>query len=204
MSAKSARSATTRSATAPTRQTADERRAEIVRAALTEFAAGGYAGTSTEAIARRDGESQPYLFQLFGTKRDLFIATVRHGFERTRLVFVEAARQGRLEEGPACNVLDRMGLAYMELLSDRDLLRVQLQAYAACGDDDVRTAVREEFTRLHRTVADESGASVQQLHYFFAEGMLLNVGAAMELPGHPTEWALDRLLDDAGNTGGAA
>jgi len=204
MSAKSARSATTRSATAPTRQTADERRAEIVRAALTEFAAGGYAGTSTEAIARRVGVSQPYLFQLFGTKRDLFIATVRHGFERTRLVFVEAARQGRLEEGPACNVLDRMGLAYMELLSDRDLLRVQLQAYAACGDDDVRTAVREEFTRLHRTVADESGASVQQLHYFFAEGMLLNVGAAMELPGHPTEWALDRLLDDAGNTGGAA
>jgi AcrR family transcriptional regulator len=191
-------------ATNPTRQTADERRAEVVRAALTEFAAGGYAGTSTEAIARRVGVSQPYLFQLFGTKRELFIATVRHGFERTRLVFVDAARAGRAEDGPACNVLDRMGHAYMDLLEDRDLLRVQLQAYAACGDEDVRTAVREEFTRLHRTVRDESGASPEELHHFFAEGMLLNVGAALELGGHPKEWSLERLLDDVTPAGGGA
>lgn len=194
-----------RSTATAIRLTADERRAEIVRAALTEFAAGGYAGTSTDSIARRVGVSQPYLFQLFGTKRDLFLATVRHGFERTRLVFVDAARNGRAEDGPACNVLDRMGQAYMELLSDRDLLRVQLQAYAACGDDDVRTVVREEFTRMHRTVANESGASAQDLHHFFAEGMLLNVAAAMELGGHPNEWSLDsldRLIDDdiAGGT----
>ena len=188
-----------RSTPVATRQTADERRAEVVRAALIEFAAGGYAGTSTESIARRVGVSQPYLFQLFGTKRELFLATVRHGFERTRFVFVDAARAGRAEEGPSCNVLDRMGLAYMELLADRDLLRVQLQAYAACGDDDVRTVVREEFTRMHRTVARESGASAQELHHFFAEGMLLNVAAAMELGGHPKEWSLDsldRLIDD--------
>jgi AcrR family transcriptional regulator len=192
-----------RTAQPSTRQTADERRAEIVRAALTEFAAGGYAGTSTESIARRVGVSQPYLFQLFGTKRELFLATVRHGFERTRLVFVDAARRGRLED-PACDVLERMGFAYMELLADRDLLRVQLQAYAACGDDDVRTVVREEFTRLHRTVRDESGASPEALHHFFAEGMLLNVAAAMELGGHPKEWSLDRLLDHADSSGGAA
>ena len=37
----------------------------------------------------------------------------------------------------------------MRLLSDRDLLRVQLQAYAACGDDDVRQVVREEFAALY-------------------------------------------------------
>jgi AcrR family transcriptional regulator len=186
------------------RQTADERRAEVVRAALTEFAAGGYAGTSTESIALRVGVSQPYLFQLFGTKRELFLATVRHGFERTRLVFEEAARRGRAEDGPACDVLERMGHAYMELLSDRDLLRVQLQAYAACGDDDVRTAVREEFTHLHATVRDLSGASTEDLHHFFAEGMLLNVAAALELGGHPKEWSLDRLLDHADGSGGAA
>ena len=51
---------------------------------MTEFAKTGYAGTSTEAIASRSGVSQPYLFQLFGTKKDLFIAAVRHGFGRTR------------------------------------------------------------------------------------------------------------------------
>ena len=49
-----------------------------------EFAEGGYSGTSTESIARAVGVSQPYLFQLFGTKRELFLAVVRHGFQRTR------------------------------------------------------------------------------------------------------------------------
>jgi len=186
------------------RLTADERRAEIVRAALIEFAAGGYAGTSTSSIAARVGVSQPYLFQLFGTKRELFLSTVRHAFERTRLVFEDTARRGRAEEGSACDVLARMGHAYMELLADRDLLRVQLQAYAACGDDDVRAVVREEFTHLHATVRDLSGASAMDLHHFFAEGMLLNVAAALELGGHPKEWSLDRLLDTADNAGGAA
>ena len=69
------------------RLSAGERRDEIVAAAMTEFAQTGYAGTSTEAIARRSGVSQPYLFQLFGTKKDLFIAAVRHGFARTALAF---------------------------------------------------------------------------------------------------------------------
>ena len=118
-----------------TRQTADERRDAIVVAALHEFAERGYAGTSTESIARAVGVSQPYLFQLFGTKRELFLATVRHGFKRVRLVFHEAATR-RPTDDQECSILDLMGAAYMRLLSDQDLLRVQLQAYAACGDDD--------------------------------------------------------------------
>src|SRR5579862_7838256 len=58
------------------RQSADERRTSVLRAAMAEFAKGGYAGTSTDAIAVRAGISQPYLFRLFGTKRELFIATM--------------------------------------------------------------------------------------------------------------------------------
>ena len=84
-----------------TRQTADERRDAIVVAALHEFAAGGYSGTSTDSIAKAVGVSQPYLFQLFGTKRDLFLAVVRHGFRRTGLVFHEAARRGPARSGLA-------------------------------------------------------------------------------------------------------
>ena len=47
---------------AATRMPAEERREGVIVAAATEFAAGGYAGTSTAAIARRVGVSQPYLF----------------------------------------------------------------------------------------------------------------------------------------------
>jgi len=179
------------------RQTADERRDAIIVAALHEFAAGGYSGTSTESIARAVGVSQPYLFQLFGTKRELFLAVVRHGFQRTRLVFHEAARRGP-DDDQECSILDLMGNAYMELLSDRDLLRVQLQAYAACGDEDVRQVVREEFTELYVAVKRDSGASNEQIHAFFAEGMLLNVAAALEIGGKPETWSLSGLLGQNG------
>jgi AcrR family transcriptional regulator len=186
-------------ATSTQRQTADERRDAIVVAALREFADGGYSGTSTESIARAVGVSQPYLFQLFGTKRELFLAVVRHGFQRTRLVFHEAARR-RPEDDQACSVLELMGTAYMRLLSDRDLLRVQLQAYAACGDDDVRQVVREEFAALYESVKRDSGASNEELHHFFAEGMLLNVAAALQLGGAPATWSLSALLEKPDHT----
>ncbi len=56
----------------------------------------GLYGTPVEAIAKRVGVSQPYLFQLFGTKKDLFIAAMRRGFQRTVAVF----RQAAAEAGP--------------------------------------------------------------------------------------------------------
>jgi AcrR family transcriptional regulator len=179
---------------ATTRLTADERRDAIVVAAMHAFAEGGYAGTSTESIARAVGVSQPYLFQLYGTKRELFLAAVRHGFRRVQLVFHEATKDPPPEDNPACTVLDLMGNAYKRLLSDRDLLRCQLQAYAACGDEDVRQVVREEFAALYQLVKQESGASDDDIHHFFAEGMLLNVAAALELGTSPETWSLARLL----------
>lgn len=190
-----------------TRLTADERRDAIIAAAIHAFADGGYAGTSTESIARAVGVSQPYLFQLFGTKRDLFLAAVRHAFARTRLVFHEAARLGP-QEDPDCPVLHHMGKAYMRLLTDMDLLRLQLQAYAACGDDDVRAVVREEFTELYAAVKRDSGASNDAIHQFFAEGMLLNVAATLQLGGTPETWSLSGLLEsqraDRASAGGGA
>src|SRR5207249_2794876 len=59
------------------RLTAEERREAVLEAASMEFAAHGYERTSTEKIARRVGISQPYIFRLFGTKRNLFEAAVR-------------------------------------------------------------------------------------------------------------------------------
>ena len=148
---------------------------------------GGYAGTSTESIARAVGVSQPYLFQLFGTKRELFLAVVRHGFQRTRLVFHEAARRGPTDD-QECTVLDLMGLAYMRLLADRDLLRVQLQAYAACGDEDVRAVVREEFAALYESVKRDSGASKED------DPPLLRRGDAAERRRRPRAGAARRRL----------
>jgi AcrR family transcriptional regulator len=178
----------------PGRMTADERRDAIVAAGMAEFASGGLVGASTDAIAKRAGVSQPYVFQLFGTKKELFLAVVRRGFERTRLAFEEAARTYEPGRTPGCDtVLDALGQSYKQLLADRPLLLIQLQAYAACADRDVQRVVRQEFGGLHRRVRELTGASAEELQVFFAMGMLLNIAAAVELEGDPATWMLAQL-----------
>lgn len=159
---------------------AEERRDEIVAAARSEFARGGYAGTSTQAIARRVGVSQPYVFQLFGTKKELFLETVRDCFARTGRRFEEVARQAQAEGLDNRGVLERMGDAYINLvLADRDLLRLQLHAYAAAADPEIGALVRDEFFGLWRTVAAAAEVTLLDLHEWFAQGMLINVIASI-------------------------
>ena len=177
------------SATSTTRLTKDERRREIIEAAQREFAVSGLNGTPVEAIAKRVGVSQPYLFQLFGTKKELFIAAMRRGFQRTVAVF----RQAAAEAGPEASteeILMTMGVAYANLLeSDREILLMQLQAYAASEDEEVRTAVREEFLRLVRFVQSASGAPDEAIRPWLAEGMLMTVAAALGLVEVEEDWA---------------
>jgi AcrR family transcriptional regulator len=165
---------------AASRHTAEERRDEIVAAASIEFAETGYAGTSTDAIARRSGVSQPYLFQLFGTKKDLFIAAVRDCFDRTEQAFERSGKPSREAGLRPEQILEEMGHAYVRLLlADRGILRLQLQAYAACGDPDIQTVVRDNYGELWQTVATLSGADPDEVHRWFAEGMLINVIASI-------------------------
>jgi AcrR family transcriptional regulator len=171
-----------------TRLTKEERRREIVEAATREFAVGGLHGTPVTTIAERVGVSQPYLFQLFGTKKELFIAAVRRAFERTVAAFRSAAAEAGDDAGTEA-VLLAMGLAYHRLLEDRTLLLMQMQAYAAGDDPEVREAVREEFLRLVRFVQSASGASDEAVREWLAQGMLMNVAATMDLTEVDADWA---------------
>lgn len=164
-----------------TRMSADERREAVIAAATIEFATGGLAGTATDVIARRAGVSQPYLFQLFGTKRDLFLAVVHDCFARTSRHFEAVARSAREAGLSPGEVLDLMGKSYVHLLlGDRNLLRLQLHAYAACNDPQVRIEVRQEFLGLWQTVARVSGTPAEDLVGWFASGMLINVIASID------------------------
>src|SRR6266536_489548 len=174
--------------TTATRLSRQERQQAIVEAAMREFAVGGLHGVSVEVIAKRVGVSQPYLFRLFGTKKELFIAAVRGGFEQTLRTFMEAAAE-TAEDADAKAVLKTMGAAYRRLLEDRTLLLLQMQSYAACSDPEIREVVRAEFARLYRFVSRVSGAPAEAVRGFFAEGMLMNVAAAMDLPSLKEEWA---------------
>ncbi len=157
---------------------ADERRAAVLAAARIEFGANGYAATSTEAIARRVGVSQPYLFRLFPSKKAIFLAAVEDCNARVEAMFEEVADGLTGEEA-----LNAMGGAYRKLLDDRPILQLQLQMWAtACADEEVRELTRRRLSRLWHQVARLSGADDQRLMQFMAAGMLINMLAALDLP----------------------
>ncbi|MBA2489545.1 MAG: TetR/AcrR family transcriptional regulator [Chloroflexi bacterium] len=168
------------------RLTADERREEIILAAFAEFADTGLEGTSTETIARRAGISQPYLFRLFGTKKELFLAAVERCLEESHEGFRRAIDEGDPEQ----DVLERLAKAYMEVIGDRRRLRMQMQAYAACYDPDVRRVVRRGFGRLVEQIRAASKLPPDRLASFIGQGMLLNVMASMDLLESDEPWVV--------------
>ena len=167
------------------RKTAEERREDVLVAAREVFAEHGLSGASTDEIARKAGISQPYLFRLFHTKKELFIAAIERCFGETLETFEHAAEGKTGEEA-----LKAMGHAYGELIrSNPNRLRAQMQTYAACDDADVCAVARKGFGALVEFVERASGSMTEMLSQFFARGMLINVVASMDLLDAKESWA---------------
>jgi AcrR family transcriptional regulator len=175
------------------RKSKEARREEILEAAFAVFAERGLHGASTEEIARRAGISQPYVFRLFGTKKELYRAVVVRCFRQTLDMFQRAAEGLRGEEA-----LRAIGTAYVETLAaDRLFLQNQMQSYAACDDPDICDVVRNGYGDLVSYAEHVSGADPETIAAFFARGMLLNVLASMHLSDPTEPWAV-RLLEGCG------
>jgi len=176
------------------RLSAAERKDDVLDAALVEFAERGLEGTSTEDIARRAGISQPYLFRLFGTKKELYIGSVTRCFRETLELFQRSAEGLRGEEA-----LRAIGEAYVEQLgTNKTWLRAQMQSYAAAAEDpEIRAAVRAGYGDLVAYVKRVSGAEGPVIWQFFSTGMLLNVLATMHINDNPEPW-MTELLESCG------
>src|SRR5919197_796560 len=167
--------------------TAGERRESAIQAATRVFAERGYHGTPTMEIAREAGISQAYLFRLFPTKSELFGAVVERCLQRVHDAIADAAREAQANGEP---VKPAMGAAYGQLLEDRELLLIALHSHAAAASDPaVREIVRRGFGDLYELVAEESGATPQEVQRFFATGMLMNVLVALDVRELDDEWA---------------
>ncbi|MET9766494.1 TetR/AcrR family transcriptional regulator [Streptomyces sp. NPDC006415] len=169
---------------------AEERRESVVRAAITEFARGGYNGTSTEVIARRVGVSQPYLFRLFPNKQAIFIAAAERCLQDTRRVFVVASEGLEGEEA-----LHAMARAYQRLIvHDGEKLMMQMQVYAAVaaaeasGDHAFGASLRAAWERMWDDVHLVLGADVNETTTFLAYGMLVNTLASLGFPAEHRVW----------------
>jgi AcrR family transcriptional regulator len=172
------------------RMSADDRRESVIRAAMSEFAHGGYNGTSTEAIACRVGVSQPYLFRLFPNKQAIFLAASKRCIEATRQAFEDAAKGLPPEEK-----LPAMAAAYQRMIhEDPERLLMQMQTYVAVaaaeasGDSEFGAAVREGWMALWDTVHLELGADVSETTTFLAYGMLANTLVSLGFPAGHRAW----------------
>ena len=112
---------------------AEDRRELVLAAATRAFSRGGYAGTSTDAVAKEAGVSQPYVVRIFGTKLELFLEVFERACDRIREAFEAVLAEGPFDPDNEDDWA-RLGLAYTELLRDRDLLMVMMHGFAA-GDD---------------------------------------------------------------------
>ncbi|HWD06917.1 MAG TPA: helix-turn-helix domain-containing protein [Amycolatopsis sp.] len=161
-----------------------QRRAQVLAIAAAEFAEHGLHGASIERIAREADITQAYVFRLFGTKKALFLELVGSAFDRFSEGMAEAAAGVHGAEA-----LARMGARYHESLADRTTRQLQLQGYAACGDDEVRALVRARVARMWDTVAGATGLDAVTVKSFLAFGALLNSAAALDVDDLAEPWA---------------
>jgi AcrR family transcriptional regulator len=168
-----------------TRMKPEDRRELVLAAANRAFSRGGYAGTSTDAVAKEAGVSQPYVVRIFGTKLELFLEVFDRACGRIREAF-----EAVLNDGPFDPESDddwaRLGLAYTDLLRDRDLLMVMMHGFAASNDDEIARRSREGMARIFATVR-ATGCTDEHAQEFIAQGMLLNVMLSIRAPEHLDE-----------------
>ena len=164
---------------------ADDRRELVLAAATRAFSRAGYAGTSTDAVAKEAGVSQPYVVRIFGTKLALFLEVLERACARIREVF-----EAVLAEAPFDPDNDddwsRLGLAYTELLRDRDLLMVMMHGFSGGNIDEIARCSRDGMAGIYTTVRS-TGCSDDRARDFIAQGMLLNVMLSMRAPEHLDE-----------------
>ena len=171
-----------------TRQTADERRLAVLDAATHEFGVKGYHGASTEDIARAAGISQPYLFRLFGSKKELFLAATKRCIDDTYAVFAEAAK-GKT----GVEALRAMGEAYRGVVHDHDRLLLMLKSWSS-DDPDINRASRSAWRNLVDLAEQASKESPAVVSRFFAHGMLITVLVSLGMTEDPEPWS-QRLMD---------
>jgi AcrR family transcriptional regulator len=175
--------------TTTARHTAEERREAVLAAATHEFAVKGLHGASTEDIARAAGISQPYLFRLFGTKKELYLATARRAIDHLYAVFADASR-GKT----GIEALHAMGEAYDVVMADRDRLMLMLKCWASCDDPEICEAVRSSWRDLVDLAERASGATTEEVSTFFSKGALLTILMGMEAFTRPEPWS-NRLIE---------
>ena len=149
-------------------------------------------GGSVEDMAEKVGVSQPYVYRLFGTKKDLFLAAAGHVRGRVLDTFGEEARSGSEDDA-----LEAMGQSYNLEFFRREEMKLLLQGFAASEDPDIKEAMVSGFAEIWGFVQEATNSSDEETWNFMAAGMMLTVDAAIDLmPRLGKEEWLQRYMRD--------
>lgn len=164
-----------------TRMRSDERRELILAAATSVFGERGYVGTTTDAIARAAGVSQPYVVRMFGTKEALFLEVLQRALDRLLATFRAAIADPTPVAGPDDTLGHRIGMSYAELLLDRGLLLSLMHSFLLGADPVIGAAARAGFLSVYRLLREEAGFSAEETDQFLAHGMMMNTMVGLRM-----------------------
>ena len=172
------------------RMTAAARRVGVVRAAVKAFAHSGYEATPVSAIAQLAGVSQPYLFRLYGTKRDLFLVAADSCFAQLRELLAKAA------DGLAGQAaVDAMSGACLSLEAGDALRCFPMMIYAAMYEPVIAQRARGLLTELYDEIVNQAGVDDERTGLLFATLLLTQTTAVMEPCSVPLRRALRAVAD---------
>ena len=109
------------------RRSAEERRRQILDAALSLFARHGYGGTTTKAIAREAGITEGLIFHYFGGKAELLVEAAK---QRSALLVAVRTLLGDAEGTSAAETMPRIARGWVELVHGQGDLVVMLVSEA--------------------------------------------------------------------------
>jgi len=164
-----------------TRLSAGERREQVLDAAAAVFGERGYAAGTTDEIARAAGISQAYVVRMFGSKENLYLEVSRRAALQVAETFERVARGFDGNESSETRQT-LLGLAYADLIADRDVLLTLQHLFTLGSDPVLGPAARECFMAAYHVVRDVAGLSAEDAMSFFARGMLINVLMGLQLP----------------------
>jgi len=167
--------------------TAEVRKPLVAASAVREFARGGYHGTTIADVARGASISPAYVFKLFPSKERLFVVALEECF--AQIVAALAAGADAAADQKPETVLDAMGGAYAELISDRSLLLLQVHAQSVADIPEVGDALRAGLALVTNFAKSRSSSSDEDVQHFIAYGQLCHLIVTTRIEEIPEAWA---------------
>ncbi|MEC0244446.1 TetR/AcrR family transcriptional regulator [Paenibacillus chitinolyticus] len=159
----------------------EDRKEQIINAAVGIFAELGYYKTTTAMVAKAAGVTQPYVFHFFKNKEELFKVVIDRAVLRLYDAFMQV-------EGPGNLIMESMGQAFKEFMRvNRAEILMVMQA-PAISEPEIRRHMSEKFALIHATILrkfEESGMDDAETAAgnFMAIGLLIVTSDVLQLPG---------------------